>query len=61
MTYSGSSFTSNTLNTAGSLTGPDGTIYSEPVITVYGSGEITLMVGMVIVELDGVLLYNKGE
>ena len=29
-------------------------VYSEPVITVYGSGEITLMVGMTIVELDGI-------
>jgi len=29
-------------------------VYAEPVITVYGSGEITLMVGMTIVELDGI-------
>ena len=28
-----------------------GTVHSEPVITVYGSGEITLMVGQFIVEL----------
>ncbi len=32
-----------------------GSVYSEPVITVYGSGEITLMVGMTIVELDGIM------
>lgn len=31
-----------------------GSVYSEPVITVHGSGEITLMVGMTIVELDGI-------
>ncbi len=35
------------------LTNP-GTVRSEPVITVYGSGDITLMVGMTIVELTGV-------
>ena len=29
-------------------------MYSEPVITVYGTGDITLMVGTVIVELEGV-------
>ena len=29
-------------------------VYSEPVITVYGSGDITLMVGTTIVELEGV-------
>lgn len=31
-----------------------GSVYSEPVITVYGSGAITLMIGMSIVELDGI-------
>jgi phage-related protein len=35
------------------LTNP-GSVYSEPVITVYGSGEISLMVGMTIVELAGI-------
>ena len=31
-----------------------GSIYSEPVITVYGSGDLTLMIGAQIVELFGV-------
>lgn len=35
------------------ITNP-GNVPSEPVITVYGSGEITLMVGLTIVELEGV-------
>lgn len=35
------------------ITNP-GNVPSEPVITVYGSGEITLMVGLNIVELEGV-------
>ena len=29
-------------------------MYSEPVSTVYGSGDVTLMVGTTIVELEGV-------
>ena len=29
-------------------------VYSEPVITVYGSGDVTLMVGTTIVELEGI-------
>ena len=29
-------------------------MYSEPVITVYGTGDITLMVGTIVVELEGV-------
>ena len=29
-------------------------MYSEPIITVYGTGDITLMVGTVIVELEGI-------
>ena len=37
----------------GTITNP-GNVPSEPVITVYGSGEITLMVGLTIVELEGV-------
>ena len=40
--------------TSGTFINNPGSVYSEPVITVYGSGEITLMVGMVIVELDGI-------
>ncbi|MGN0793790.1 MAG: hypothetical protein ACI4MG_04870 [Aristaeellaceae bacterium] len=35
------------------LTNP-GTVRAEPVIIVYGSGDITLMVGMTIVALTGV-------
>ena len=35
------------------ITNP-GSVYSEPVITVYGSGDITLMVGTDIVELEGI-------
>ena len=31
-----------------------GTVYAEPVITVYGSGTITLMVGTTIVELENI-------
>lgn len=42
------------LTTSGtSITNP-GSVYSEPVITVYGSGEITLMAGITIVELSEV-------
>lgn len=37
----------------GTITNP-GNVPSEPVITVYGSGEITLMVGLTIVELEGI-------
>jgi phage-related protein len=37
----------------GTITNP-GNVPSEPIITVYGSGEITLMVGLTIVELEGV-------
>lgn len=43
-----------TLTTSGTFITNPGSVYSEPVITVYGSGEITLMVGMTIVELDGI-------
>ena len=42
-----------TVTTSGTFVTNPGSVYSEPVITVYGSGEITLMVGMTIVELDG--------
>lgn len=43
-----------TLTTSGAFVTNPGSVYAEPVITVYGSGEITLMVGMTIVELDGI-------
>lgn len=35
------------------ITNP-GSVYSEPILTVYGSGDITLMVGTTIVELEGI-------
>ena len=43
-----------TVTTSGTFVTNPGSIYSEPVITVYGSGEITLMVGMTIVELEDI-------
>ena len=43
-----------TITTSGTFITNPGSVYSEPVITVYGSGEITLMVGSTIVELDGI-------
>ena len=41
-----------TLTASGAFVTNPGTIAAEPVITVYGSGEITLMVGPTIVELS---------
>jgi phage-related protein len=43
-----------TLTTSSSTIINPSSIASEPVITVYGSGEITIMVGLTIVELEGV-------
>ena len=43
-----------TVTNSGTFITNPGSVYAEPVITVYGSGEITLMVGMSIVELDGI-------
>lgn len=43
-----------TLTQSGTFVSNPGSVYSEPVITVYGSGSITLMVGMTIVELEGI-------
>ena len=43
-----------TVTTSGSFVTTPGTVSSEPVITVYGTGDITLMVGMSIVELSTV-------
>ena len=42
------------LSASGQFIDNPGTVAAEPVITVYGSGEITLMVDQTIVELDGV-------
>lgn len=41
-----------TLTTSGTFITNTGSVSSEPIITVYGSGEITLMVGMTITELE---------
>ena len=43
-----------TLTSSTSIINNPGSVYSEPVITVYGSGEVMLMVGMTIVELSDV-------
>ena len=42
-----------TLTQSGSFISNPGSVHAEPVITVYGSGNITLMVGMTITELEG--------
>lgn len=41
-----------TLTTSGTFITNPSSVVSEPVITVYGSGEITLMIGMTITELE---------
>ncbi|MDO5299629.1 MAG: hypothetical protein Q4F18_09390 [Clostridia bacterium] len=41
-----------TLTTSGTFITNPGSVFSEPVITVYGSGEVMLMVGMTITELE---------
>ena len=43
-----------TITTSGDTITNPGSVYSEPLITVYGSGNITLMVGTTIVELTDV-------
>ena len=43
-----------TITTSGDTITNPGSVYSEPLITVYGSGDITLMVGTTIVELTDV-------
>lgn len=43
-----------TLITSGTFITNPGSVFSEPVITVYGSGEITLMVGTTICELSDI-------
>lgn len=40
-----------TLTASGTFVNNPGSVSSEPVITVYGSGEVTLMVGMTITEM----------
>jgi phage-related protein len=43
-----------TLTESGTFITNPGSVYSEPMITVYGSGDITLMVGTTVVELTGI-------
>ncbi|MBQ3762397.1 MAG: hypothetical protein II875_10380 [Clostridia bacterium] len=43
-----------TVTTSGTLITNPGSAYAEPIITVYGSGDITLMVGTTIVELENI-------
>ena len=43
-----------TVTTSGSTFTNPGSVYAEPMITVYGSGTITLMVGTTIVELESI-------
>jgi len=43
-----------TITTSGDTITNPGSVFSEPLITVYGSGNITLMVGTTIVELTNV-------
>ena len=43
-----------TLTSSGTFINNPGNVFSEPVITVYGSGFITLMVGVTITELENI-------
>lgn len=43
-----------TLTESGTFIANPGSVYSEPIITVYGSGDITLMVRTAVVELTGI-------
>ena len=43
-----------TLTTSTTFVNNPGNVYAEPIITVYGGGDITLMVGMTIVQLEGI-------
>ena len=43
-----------TVTTSGTIITNPGSVYSEPILTVYGSGDITLMVGTTIVELEDI-------
>ena len=48
-----------TLTASTSTINNPGSVYSEPVITVYGTGDITLMVGTTIVELEGISAASR--
>ena len=43
-----------TVTASGTIITNPGNVYAEPILTVYGSGDITLMVGTTIVELEGI-------
>ena len=43
-----------TVTTSGTMVTNPGTVYSEPILTITGSGNITLMVGTTIVELTDI-------
>lgn len=43
-----------TVTTSGTIITNPGSVYSEPILTVTGSGNITLMVGLTIVELENI-------
>ena len=43
-----------TLTASGSTFQNPGSVYSDPVITLYGSGEITLMINQTIIELSDI-------
>ncbi|MBR0215515.1 MAG: phage tail protein, partial [Clostridia bacterium] len=43
-----------TVSASGTMITNPGNVYSEPMLTVTGSGNITLMVGMTIVELENI-------
>ena len=43
-----------TITASGSTITNPGSVYSEPILTVTGSGDITLMVGTTIVELEDI-------
>lgn len=43
-----------TVNTSGTIVTNPGSVYAEPILTVYGSGDITFMVGTTIVELEDI-------
>jgi len=42
------------VTTSGTVITNPGSVYSEPILTVTGSGNITLMVGLTIVELEDI-------
>ena len=43
-----------TVTASGTIITNPGSVYSEPILTVTGSGDITLMVGTTIVELEDI-------